>query len=555
VTPFSRTLIALCVVGAPLMLTADPLSAATSGTTADGLTWDVVGGGVRITDCLLGGACSTGRLVIPETIDGKPVTVLGAGALNYLANLTEVILPSTLTTIGDGAFTYSGLLSITIPASVSTLGAAIFDMATDLTRVDFESPSALRNLGQWTFQNATGLRSLTLPEGLEAIDDSIAGTFAGLHDLTEINLPSTLRIIGNKAFAGVPITSISIPAAVERIGENAFYESSVEHIYFPASSVLTTIGDSAFAYTHLSSITIPATVTTLGSAIFRWSTTTHVAFESPSALRTLPSTTFQHAIEVQSVTLPEGLTAIGANAFDDLTDLLDPSDVSGNLVHVSLPSTLTTVGVAAFGDLAPGAHIDFPGNYPALGSTVWIGVKPNPTARVRFQPNTIGWPNPPADVGGFATERYLAAPRAPVATAGIHSASIEVSSNPTGPAWARVTITASPGGTTCVVIGASGRCTINDLQVGTSYTFTAVATVDSPALVSAASAPSVAVAPLAPVPTTTTIAPPVMTGGDTAPSDLPQTGREPWLLFAGFISAGVGLLILRAAVSRREQVA
>ena len=551
-TSFSRTLIALCVVGAPLMLTADPLSAATSGTTADGLTWDVVGGGVRITDCLLGGACSTGRLVIPETIDGKPVSALGAGALDYLANLTEVILPSTLTTIGDGAFTYSGLSSITIPASVSTLGDAIFDMATDLTRVDFESPSALRNLGQWTFQNATGLESVSLPEGLETIEDGVSGAFAGLHDLTEINLPSTLKTIGNNAFAGVPITSISIPAAVERIGEQAFYESSVEHIYFPASSVLTTIGDLAFAYTHLSSIIIPATVTTLGGAIFRLSTVNHVDFESPGALRILPSNTFQLAIEVQSVTLPEGLTSIGALAFDMLTDIRDPSDVSGNLFQISLPSTLTTVGAFAFNDLAPGALIEFAGNYPSSGSTDWFGT-PDPSARVRFQPTTTGWPL--STVDGVAIEQYLAAPRAPVATAGVHSASIEVSSNPTGPAWARVTITASPGGSTCVVTGASGRCTINGLQIGTSYTFTAVAAIDSPALVSVASAPSVAVAPLAPVPTTTTIAPPVMTGGDTAPSDLPQTGREPWLLFAGFISAGVGLLILRAAVSRREQVA
>jgi hypothetical protein len=292
-----------------------------------------------------------------------------------------------------------------------------------------------------------------------------------------------------------------------------------------------------------------------------------VDFESPGALRILPSNTFQLAIEVQSVTLPEGLTSIGALAFDSLTDIRDPSDVSGNLVQISLPSTLTTVGALAFNDLSPGALIDFAGNYPSSGSTDWFGT-PDPSVRVRFQPSTTGWPL--SNVDGVAIEQYLAAPRPPVATAGVHSATIEVSPNPTGPSWARITITASPGGSTCVITGASGRCTINGLQIGTSYTFTAVAAIDSPELVSVASAPSAAVTPLAPEPpssspvpesaTPTTVAPepttpstpPGITGGTSGTSELPQTGRDMSVVFIGVISVGIGLLILRARQERRR---
>jgi len=82
-------------------------------------------------------------------------------------------------------------------------------------------------------------------------------------------------------------------------------------------------------------------------------------------------------------------------------------------------------------------------------------------------------------------------PPAPVGASGASSATITVSPNPDGPAPTTYVVTASPGGKTCNVTGATGSCTISGLSNGKMYTFTTTAANTSPraSAASAASAP------------------------------------------------------------------
>ena len=87
------------------------------------LTYTTTGGEVTITDCERD---ATGRLVIPDTIDGNPVTSIGAYAFND-NKLTFIEIPDGVTSIGFGSFVYcSSLTSITIPEGVTSIGANAF---------------------------------------------------------------------------------------------------------------------------------------------------------------------------------------------------------------------------------------------------------------------------------------------------------------------------------------------------------------------------------------------------------------------------------------------
>ena len=101
------------------------------------------------------GCSSLTDVIIPNS-----VTSIGEKAFYYCTSLHNVNLPSSLTTIGSYAFQYSGLTSIVIPSPVSTIGEFAFQNCTALLSIDI--PNTVTNIGQMAFYDSNQLTSVTV---------------------------------------------------------------------------------------------------------------------------------------------------------------------------------------------------------------------------------------------------------------------------------------------------------------------------------------------------------------------------------------------------------
>jgi hypothetical protein len=215
---------------------------------------------------------ASGRLEIPATVryagvDYK-VTALSAYAIGSTTatrnpgQLTEVVLPDTLTEVGDYALArLTSLTRLDIPGSVRafgqyafaynnaladvTLGEGIVRLSDfcflDTSMIHLTLPSTLESIAANTFLNNTRLAALDLPaalntytgafngctriarvaiaEGASAVPDE---AFRNLAALKELSLPSTLRTIGKEAFLGTSLERIVVPASARYLGNNCF---------------------------------------------------------------------------------------------------------------------------------------------------------------------------------------------------------------------------------------------------------------------------------------------------------------------------------------------
>lgn len=178
------------------------------------------------------------------------------GMFRRCYKLTDVILPSTLTTIGAFSFCEcTALEEITLPSSVTTFNnTAIFLGCTSLRSVDMSDTSITTfynqvispgNNGQ--FQGCTALENVYLPSELTNLG---AGAFYGCSKLETIELPSTLTVIGGYSFFGCSkLNGIDIPSGVTSIGGSAFNGCSALTSVTVRATTPPTLGQNAFGGT------------------------------------------------------------------------------------------------------------------------------------------------------------------------------------------------------------------------------------------------------------------------------------------------------------------
>ena len=338
-----------------------------------------------------------GSVVIPATIDGKPVVA-----------------------IDDSAFAGSAITSVSIPASVTSIGNNAFDNCQSLTTVTFTGTSGLTSIGWNAFSNCRKLTSISIPSGVTTIQwntfsscssltsitmpgvTEILGAFWGCSSLTSITIPAGQTTIYDSTFYGSGLTSITIPASVKYISGNAFANSTyLASVTFTAPSQLTEIREHAFYNTGLTSFVIPATVTRIEGYAFRDST--HItSITIPATVTYVGERAFYGWTSSQTIYLENGTTGwsttwqTGCNANVEPVSTLDDDDYdlvpgapgdpdtykittyTGTETDVVIPSMyqglyVTEIGDDAFKDNTDITRVVIPASIKTIGDNAFEG--------------------------------------------------------------------------------------------------------------------------------------------------------------------------------------
>ena len=269
-----------------------------------------------------------GRVVIPGSYQGKPVTIYG---FRNCVNITEVVI-SNKAVFRNPSFYDTG-----------------FSFCTNLETVIFEAGSAIQSIPNCGFCGCTKLVSINIPDSVTEIDNA---AFRECFSLEEIILPSSLEklesyafyestalegiilpesltYIGDDCFSRCTFESISIGNNVSYIGESAFEKcESLESVRLPEG--LEKINNSVFRKcTSLTDITIPNTVTTIGALSFEGCTSlSHINL--PEGLLNIQTSAFGNCLNLENIVIPTSIKIIGAGAFDNcplITSVLIPDTI------------------------------------------------------------------------------------------------------------------------------------------------------------------------------------------------------------------------------------
>lgn len=284
-----------------------------------------------------------GQLVLPDAIDGKPVTAIGEEAFKGLSGFSgPLTLPQGLTSIGAHAFYYcTGLTGpLTLPQGLREIGDAAFYHCAGFTG-DLTIPDSVTALGWRAFFECSGFNgALTLGKGLTALSDEV---FQDCTGFTSLTLSPGLTEIGDYAFSGCDglTGDLTIPDSVTALGSRAFSDCSGFDGTLTLGKGLTSIGDYAFSScSGFTSLTLPEDLTSIGKYAFSKCFGLTGPLTLPRSLTEIGDAAFQSCSGLSgALTLPEGLTKLGPGAF---------SGCNGLTGTLTLPQSLTEISASAF---------------------------------------------------------------------------------------------------------------------------------------------------------------------------------------------------------------
>ena len=340
-------------------------------------------------------------LAVPGVLNGaysvkEGTRIICDSAFFWCVSLSEIVIPSSVTSIGDRAFEdCSSLQYISIPKSVICLNGNPFvewDGKLECLSPNFVyEDDILFNKDKSriiSFRNQN-IKSYVIPSSVTSIGDS---AFSWCDSLSEIVIPSSVTSIGDNAFSSCrSLSEIVIPSSVTSIGDDAFFHcDSLSEIVIPSS--VTSIGDSAFSScVSLSEIVIPSSVTSIGDFAF-WGCDSLSEIVIPSSVTSIGKGAFFSCSSLKYISIPKSVICLNGNPFtrwngkleclspnfvyeDDILFNKDKSRIisfrNQNIKSYVIPSSVTSIGDSAFSWCDSLSEIVIPSSVTSIGDSAF----------------------------------------------------------------------------------------------------------------------------------------------------------------------------------------
>ena len=280
---------------------------------------------------------SLSKIVIPSS-----VTSIGKGAFGNCSSLSEIVIPSSVTSIGISAFSGCHSLSkIVIPSSVTSIGDRAFGGCSSLSEIVI--PSSVTSIGSGAFSVCSLLKNISIPKSVICLNGNPFAEWNGKLECLSPKFVYEDNVLFNKdksriiSFRNRNVESYVIPSSVTSIGNSAFYNcDSLSEIVIPSS--VTSIGNSAFySCDSLSEIVIPSSITSIGDMAF-WDCSSLSEIVIPSSVTSIGKGAFWDCDSLYKIVIPSSVTSIGNSAFSGCSSLSE----------IVIPSSVTSIGRGAF---------------------------------------------------------------------------------------------------------------------------------------------------------------------------------------------------------------
>ncbi len=300
---------------------------------------------------------ASGKIVVPDTYMGLPVTAIGSNAFNGCKKITSVTLPDSVTVIGDYSFNKcKSLATIKLPNTLTSIGEfAFYDCSYYNNESNWENGvlyigkyliSANTYDGKYT-GNVKG--DYVIKPGTLLIAES---AFKSCKELTSVTIPDSIKKICDYAFGkcgnmkAVYITDLVAWCNIEfeYYYSNPLYYA--ERFYVNGERVkdlvipdgITEINYATFYhFDELASVTIPDSVKSIGNDSFH-SCPSLTSIKIPTSVKSIGNNSFKGCTGLTSVTVPGSVKTIGSEAFADCL----------GLTSINLSDSLTYIGKDAF---------------------------------------------------------------------------------------------------------------------------------------------------------------------------------------------------------------
>ena len=285
---------------------------------------------------------------------GSNVKIIPDYLCSGMSGLTSVTIPNSVTSIGSEAFrNCSGLTSVTIPNSVTSIGSEAFKNCSGLTTVHFNADSCTSAGGSYfnrAFYGCHNITTFTFGNNVKIIPDYLCYEMG---NLTSVTIPNSVISIGREAFKNCSgLTTVHFNADSCTSAGSSYYS---HRAFYGCHNITTfTFGNNikiippylCYGMVSLTSVTIPNSVTAIGSYAF-YSCSGLTSVTVPNSVTSIGDDVFYGCSGLTSVTIPNSVTSIGSEAFKNCSGL--------TTVHFNADSC-TSAGGSYFNRAFYGCH-------------------------------------------------------------------------------------------------------------------------------------------------------------------------------------------------------